>query len=146
MGLFDFLKRKKNSLNINETIKNYEKGNQVDNSFIFKTIEREDHSIIELDWLDKMRPIYIDTGETKLHTDVLYTDDGLSVFINVKTEKKANLIIETILSNNKSSNFNKEIVYEYDLFYVSNELSIGYRETIVGLYQVDIISKKELDK
>ena len=146
MGLFDFLKRKKNSLNINETIKNYEKGNQVDNSFIFKTIKREDHSIIELDWLDKMRPIYIDTGETKLHTDVLYTDDGLSVFINVKTEKKANLIIETILSNNKSSNFNKEIVDEYDLFYVSNELSIGYRETIVGLYQVDIISKKELDK
>jgi tetratricopeptide (TPR) repeat protein len=146
MGLFDFFKRKKNSLNINETNKNYEKENQVDNSFIFKTVEREDHSIIELDWLDKLRPIYIDTGETKLHTDVLYTDDGLSVFINVKTEKKANLIVEAFLTNNKSSNFNKEIVDEYDLFYVGNELSIGYRETIVGLYQVDIISKQESDK
>lgn len=150
MGLFDFIRRKKNSLNKNVNAENTNQLNKcIENEtiFDFKTIEREDHTPKELDWLDKTGPIYIDNGDTQLHTDVLYTDDGLSVFINVETDNKAKSIIETILKlNGKTLNFKKEIVDEYDSFYVCDKFSIGYRDTNIGLYQVDIISKKELEK
>jgi hypothetical protein len=92
MGIFDFLKSKKNSLNINEFNNNNERVIQVDNGFVFKTIESEDHMNIELDWLDKTVPIYIDNGNTGLRTDTLYTDDSLSVFLNTETTKNANTI------------------------------------------------------
>ena len=149
MGLFDFFKRKK-LVNENEEL---EEANLLGESlhdktiFNFKTIKREDHLLIEIDWLKKTGPIYYDNGNTPLHLDVLYTDDRLDVFANVKTTKKAHALINTIIVlNGGFSNFIKEKRNGYKLFYVGHKFSISCRYSIVGLIQVNIIYIDSIDE
>ena len=145
MGLFDFFKRKK-LVNENEEVEEANLlGESLDDKtiFNFKTIKREDHMPIEIDWLKKTGPIYFDNGNTPLHLDVLYTDDRLDVFANVKTTKKAHTLINTIIVlNGGFSNFIKEKKIGYKLFYVGHKFSISCRYSIVGLIQVNIIYRE----
>ena len=116
-------------------------------SFEFKIIESVDHNQIDLNWLNITGPIYFDDGDTSLEFDALYTDDSLSIFINVQSIEKAKSIIETIINLNRGKiNFKKETVEEYILFYTGNIFTIRFRETLVGIFQVDIISNEVLNK
>jgi len=117
MGIFDFLKP--------------------------KITAREDNKSIVIEWLQSTSPINFDNGSMNLKSDVLYTDDYLSVFANVETTKDADSLIKAIIMQNGGvSNFRQEIRNGYELFYVGNKFSISWRFSLVGLIQVDIISRK----
>jgi tetratricopeptide (TPR) repeat protein len=98
----------------------------------------------EIDWLKSTGSINFDNGNTNLKTGVLYTDDYLSVFANVKTTKEAaELINSIIILNGGISIFKQEIRDGYELFYIGDKFSISWRfSLVVGLIQVDIISRK----
>ncbi|MCF8342794.1 MAG: hypothetical protein K9I82_17590 [Chitinophagaceae bacterium] len=116
MGIFDFLKP--------------------------KVTARKDYKSIEIDWLQSTGSINFDNGNTNLKTGILYTDDYLSVFANVETTKEADALINSIIMlNGGISIFKQEIRNGYELFYVGNKFSISWRYSLVGLIQVDIISK-----
>lgn len=116
-------------------------------SFEFKIIESVDHNQIDLNWLNITGPIYFDDGDTSLEFDALYTDDSLSIFINVQSIEKAKSIIDNIINlNGGKINFKQETVEEYKLFYTGNIFSIRFRETFAGIFQVDIISNEVLNK
>lgn len=120
MGLFEFLKPKLTSI--------------------------EDNKSVVIEWLQSTGSINFDTGNTNLKTGVLYTDDYLSVFANVETTKEADALINSIIMlNGGISNFKKEIRYGYELFYVGDKFSISWRFSLVGLIQVDIISRESKD-
>ncbi len=117
MGLFDFLKPKVRA--------------------------RKDNKSIEIDWLQSTGSINFDNGNTNLKTGILYTDDYLSVFANVETTKEADALINSIIMlNGGISIFKQEIRNGYELFYVGNKFSISWRFSLVGLIQVDIISRE----
>jgi tetratricopeptide (TPR) repeat protein len=117
MGIFDFLKPKVTS--------------------------REDNKSIVIEWLQSTDSINFDNGNTNLKTGVLYTDDYLSVFANVETTKEADALINSIIMlNGGISIFKQEIRNGYELFYVGNKFSISWRFSLVGLIQVDIISRE----
>ena len=120
MGLFEFLKPKLTS--------------------------REDNKSIVIEWLQSTGSINFDNGNTNLKTGVLYTDDYLSVFANVETTKEADALINSIIMlNGGISIFKQEIRNGYELFYVGNKFSISWRYSLVGLIQVDIISRDSND-
>ena len=98
----------------------------------------------ELEWLQSTGSVNFDNGKTNLKTGVLYTDDYLSVFANVKTTKEADALINSIIMlNGGFSIFKQEIRDGYELFYIGNKFSISWRfSLVVGLIQVDIISRK----
>jgi tetratricopeptide (TPR) repeat protein len=101
---------------------------------------------IEIEWLQTTESIYHDNGSIEFQLDTLYTDDSLSIFLNTETTKNANTIIENLINlNGGFSNFKKEIRNGYELFYVGNKFSISWRFSIVGLIQVDIISRVSND-
>lgn len=117
MGIFDFLKP--------------------------KVTAREDNKSIEIEWLQSSSSINFDNGSMDLKSGVLYTDDYLSVFANVETTKDADSLIKSIIMQNGGiSNFRQEIRNGYELFYFGNKFSISWRFSLVGLIQVDIISRK----
>ena len=117
MGIFDFLKP--------------------------KVTAREDNKSIEIEWLQSSSSINFDNGSMDLKSGVFYTDDYLSVFANVETTKDADSLIKSIIMlNGGVSNFRQEIRNGYELFYVGNKFSISWRFSLVGLIQVDIISRK----
>jgi tetratricopeptide (TPR) repeat protein len=117
MGIFDFLKP--------------------------KVTAREDNKSIEIEWLQSSSSINFDNGSMDLKSGVLYTDDYLSVFANVETTKDADSLIKSIIMlNGGISNFRQEIRNGYELFYVGNKFSISWRFSLIGLIQVDIISRK----
>jgi tetratricopeptide (TPR) repeat protein len=117
MGIFDFLKP--------------------------KVTARKDNKSIEIDWLQSTGSINFDNGNTNLKTGILYTDDYLSVFANVETTKEADALINSIIMlNGGISIFKQEIRNGYELFYVGNKFSISWRFSLVGLIQVDIISRE----
>ena len=108
-----------------------------------KLTSREDNKSIVIEWLQSTGSINFDNGNTNLKTGVLYTDDYLSVFANVETTKDADSLIKSIIMlNGGVSNFRQEIRNGYELFYVGNKFSISWRFSLVGLIQVDIISRK----
>jgi tetratricopeptide (TPR) repeat protein len=114
-----------------------------ENIFDFKTIERDDNKSIVIDWLQSSYSINFDNSNTNLKTGVLYTDDYLSVFANVETTKEADALINSIIMlNGGISIFKQEIRNGYELFYVGNKFSISWRFSLVGLIQVDIISRE----
>ncbi len=116
MGIFDFLKP--------------------------KVTARKDNKSKEIDWLQSTGSINFDNGNTNLKTGILYTDDYLSVFANVETTKEADALINSIIMlNGGISIFKQEIRNGYELFYVGNKFSISWRFSLVGLIQVDIISR-----
>ena len=116
MGIFDFLKP--------------------------KVTAREDNKSIEIEWLQSSSSINFDNGSMDLKSGVFYTDDYLSVFANVETTKDADSLIKSIIMlNGGVSNFRQEIRNGYELFYVGNKFSSSWRYSLVGLIQVDIISK-----
>ena len=120
MGIFDFLKP--------------------------KVTARKDYKSIEIDWLQSTGSINFDNGNTNLKTGILYTDDYLSVFANVETTKEADALINSIIMlNGGISIFKQEIRNGYELFYVGNKFSISWRYSLVGLIQVDIISRDSND-
>lgn len=117
MGIFDFLKT--------------------------KVTARKDNKSIEIDWLQSTGSINFDNGNTNLKTGILYTDDYLSLFANVETTKEADALINSIIMlNGGVSIFKQEIRNGYELFYVGNKFSISWRFSLVGLIQVDIISRE----
>ena len=104
---------------------------------------REDNKSKVLEWLISNGSISFDNGDTNLKSGVLYTDDYLSVFANVETTKRADSLINAIVMlNGGSSIFKQEIRNGYELFYVGNKFSISWRFSLVGLIQVDIISRE----
>lgn len=117
MGIFDFLKP--------------------------KVTAKEDNISIEIEWLKSTSSINFDNGSMNLKSGVLYTEDYLSVFANVETTKDADSLIKSIIMQNGGiSNFRQEIRNGYELFYFGNKFSISWRFSLVGLIQVDIISRK----
>ena len=81
--------------------KTFDSSNYKDeNLFNFKTINKRDHNLINVEWLPTIQPIYIDTGETHLKEDVLYTDEKNFVFLNSRSLNKANKVVETIVALN----------------------------------------------
>ena len=117
MGIFDFLKP--------------------------KVTAKEDNKSIEIEWLKSTSSINFDNGSMNLISGVLYTEDYLSVFANVETTKDADSLIKSIIMQNGGiSNFRQEIRNGYELFYFGNKFSISWRFSLVGLIQVDIISRK----
>ena len=108
--------------------------------------DENNQNSIEVEWLQSTESIYYDNGYTELQLDTLYTDDRLSVFLNTETTKNANAIIESLINiNGGFSNFKTEIRNGYELFYVGNKFSISWRYSLVGLIQVDIISRESED-
>jgi surface protein len=102
----------------------------------------ENQNSSEISWLQTNESIYHDDGNTELQTDTLYTDDSLTVFLNTESTKNANSIVESLINlNGGFSNFKKELRNGYELFYVGNKFSISWRYSLVGLIQVDIISR-----
>ena len=140
------------------TLKDYEKSMEnskrlfeLDPLFISKLEAKEKQSQpdgdtqtpIVLGWIQTAKSIYHDDGNTGLQLDTLYTDDRLSVFLNTETSKSANAIVDTIVNlNGGISNFEKGIRNGYELFYVGNKFSISWRYSLVGLIQVDMISRE----
>lgn len=140
------------------TLKDYEKSTEnfkrlleLDPLFISKLEAKEKQSQsggntqnpIVVEWIQTAESIYFDDGNTGLQLDTLYTDDRLSVFLNTETSKNANAIVDTIVNlNGGISNFKNEIRNGYEVFYVGNKFSISWRYSLVGLLQVDIISRE----
>ena len=66
----------------------------------FKKVSRNDHKTVEIDWLSNIKPIYIDTGETDLQYDVLYSDSNDFIFLNTDVKDNAFNVIKTIIAKN----------------------------------------------
>ena len=67
----------------------------------FKKVSRNDHKTVEIDWLSNIKPIYIDTGETDLQYDVLYSDSNDFIFLNTDVKDNAFNVIKTIIAKKR---------------------------------------------
>jgi hypothetical protein len=96
MGLFDKLFKKNKGVDEDEYL------------FNFKTINKKDHNLTNVEWLPTIQPIYIDTGSTSLEIDVLYSENKNFLFLNTDYFNKAMKVVKTIVAlNGGASKFKK---------------------------------------
>ena len=83
--------------------------------FNFKKVSRKDHNAIDIDWLPNNKPIYIDTGSTKMKDDVLYSESNDFIFLNTHNEDTALDVVKNIITiSGGRKKFNKYTKHQLD--------------------------------